>query len=152
MYFSKLFYKIHECIYLIKIHYLVILIFWLFKMIDNSISYPTKQIWINFELYFESYEFYNFYEFSRTFLNLINSIFYFKIIKKNKKRDLFTARWCGRAKPRGDAWTCVRVTRGHVCVMCVRDVYVWHTCVCVTHVRVINKWVEASAIGFKLTC
>ena len=29
-------------------------------MIDYSISDPTKQIWINLELYFESYEFYNF--------------------------------------------------------------------------------------------
>ena len=29
-------------------------------MIDDSIFYPKKQIWINFELYFESYEFSNF--------------------------------------------------------------------------------------------
>ena len=29
-------------------------------MIDYSILNPTKQIWINLELYFESYEFYNF--------------------------------------------------------------------------------------------
>ena len=29
-------------------------------MIDNLISYPMKQIWINLELYFESYEFSNF--------------------------------------------------------------------------------------------
>ena len=29
-------------------------------MIDNLISDPTKQIWINLELYFESYEFSNF--------------------------------------------------------------------------------------------
>ena len=26
-------------------------------MIDNSISDPKKQIWINLELYFESYDF-----------------------------------------------------------------------------------------------
>ena len=31
-----------------------------FKIIDYSILNPTKQIWINLELYFESYEFYNF--------------------------------------------------------------------------------------------
>ena len=37
-------------------------------MIDNSISDPKKQIWINMELYFESYEFSNFYEFSRIFV------------------------------------------------------------------------------------
>ena len=29
-------------------------------MIDNLISYQMKQIWINLELYFECYEFYNF--------------------------------------------------------------------------------------------
>ena len=29
-------------------------------MIDYSILNLTKQIWINLELYFESYEFYNF--------------------------------------------------------------------------------------------
>ena len=29
-------------------------------MIDNLISDPMKKIWINLELYFESYEFYNF--------------------------------------------------------------------------------------------
>ena len=46
-------------------------------MIDNSISDPTKQIWINLELYFESYEFYNFSEFSRIFLNLFKAIFDF---------------------------------------------------------------------------
>ena len=52
-------------------------------MMDNLISDPTQQIWINLDLYFESYEFFNFYEFPRIFLNLFNSIFYFKIIKKN---------------------------------------------------------------------
>ena len=31
-----------------------------FIMIDNSISDPTKQIWINLKLYFKSYEFSNF--------------------------------------------------------------------------------------------
>ena len=30
-----------------------------FKMIDNLISDPTKQIWINLELCFKSYEFSN---------------------------------------------------------------------------------------------
>ena len=29
-------------------------------MIDYSILNPTKQIWTNLELYFESYELYNF--------------------------------------------------------------------------------------------
>ena len=28
-------------------------------MIDYSISYPTKKIWTNLKLYFESYDFYN---------------------------------------------------------------------------------------------
>ena len=57
MYFYKF---IHEFIYLIKIHSLNILIFWFFIMIAYSISDPTKQIWTNLELYFESYDFYNF--------------------------------------------------------------------------------------------
>ena len=50
-------------------------------MIVNSISYPTKQIWINLELYFESYEFSNFLEFFRIYLNLFKPIFDFKRIK-----------------------------------------------------------------------
>ena len=37
-------------------------------MIDNSIFDPTKQIWINLELYFESYEI------STIFLNLFKAI------------------------------------------------------------------------------
>ena len=44
-------------------------------MIDNSIYDPTKQIWINLELKFESYEFFRF------FLNLFKPIFDFE---KNK--------------------------------------------------------------------
>ena len=40
-------------------------------MIDYSISDPTKQIWINLELYFKSYDFYNLYEFSRIFSEFI---------------------------------------------------------------------------------
>ena len=39
-------------------------------MIDYSISDSTKQIWLNLELYFESYDFYNFIEFSGIFLIL----------------------------------------------------------------------------------
>ena len=46
-------------------------------MIDYSISDPKKQIWINLELYFESYDFYNFKEFSRICLNLFRFIFNF---------------------------------------------------------------------------
>ena len=46
-------------------------------MIDYSISDPTKQIWFNLELYFESYDFYNLQEFSRIFLNLFRFIFDF---------------------------------------------------------------------------
>ena len=36
-------------------------------MIDNLIFYPTKQIWINLELYIESNEFSNFQGFSQFF-------------------------------------------------------------------------------------
>ena len=46
-------------------------------MIDYSILNPTKQIWLNLELYFESYDFSNFIEFSRIFLILFKFIFYF---------------------------------------------------------------------------
>ena len=44
-------------------------------MIDYSISDPTKHIWLNLELYFESYDFYNFIEFSVIFLILFKFIF-----------------------------------------------------------------------------
>ena len=37
-------------------------------MIDNLIYDPKKLIWINLELYFESYEFSNVLGFSRIFL------------------------------------------------------------------------------------
>ena len=47
-------------------------------MIDNLIFDPTKQIWINLELYFECYEFYiflgNFWNFSDFFMNLFRFI------------------------------------------------------------------------------
>ena len=46
-------------------------------MIDYSISDPKKQISINLELYFESYDFYNFIEFYGIFLNLFIFIFDF---------------------------------------------------------------------------
>ena len=46
-------------------------------MIDYSISDPTKQIWLNLELYFESYDFYNFMEFCEIFLILFKFIFDF---------------------------------------------------------------------------
>ena len=38
-------------------------------MIDNLISNPMKEIWINLELYCESYEFSNFLGFFQLFLN-----------------------------------------------------------------------------------
>ena len=47
-------------------------------MIDYSISDPTKQIWLNLELYFEIYDFYNFIEFSGIFLILFRFIFILK--------------------------------------------------------------------------
>ena len=46
-------------------------------MIDNSFFDPTNQIWINLELYFESYEFSNFSEFFGISLNLFKAIFDF---------------------------------------------------------------------------
>ena len=44
-------------------------------MIDYLIFDPTKKIWTNLELYFESYDFYNFKEFFGIFLNLFKFIF-----------------------------------------------------------------------------
>ena len=62
----------HECINLINIYSLIILIIWPFIMIDYSISDPKKQIWINLELHFESYDFYNFLEFFWIYLDLFS--------------------------------------------------------------------------------
>ena len=45
-------------------------------MIDNLIFDQMKEIWINLELYFESYEFSNFLDFSRFFLK------FFEILRK----------------------------------------------------------------------
>ena len=53
-------------------------------MVDNLIFYLTKQIWIDLELYFESYEFSNIYEF-RIFLEFfLIHLKLFSIFKKNK--------------------------------------------------------------------
>ena len=46
-------------------------------MIYYSISDPTKQIWLNLELYFESYDFSNFIEFSGIFMILFKVYFWF---------------------------------------------------------------------------
>ena len=51
-------------------------------MIDNLILDQMKEIWINLELYFESYEFSNFQGFFQIFLNLFLSL---KRLKKLKK-------------------------------------------------------------------
>ena len=48
-------------------------------MIDNLISDQMKQIWINLELYFESYEFSNFSKFSNFFEFLMNFSGFFRI-------------------------------------------------------------------------
>ena len=64
-------------------------------MIDYSIMNPTKQIWINLELYFESYDFYKFIEFSGNFseFNLIyfRIFFIFNLNKKWEKGGLTCA-------------------------------------------------------------
>ena len=52
--------KKNECIFEIEMYPLVIYNIWLFRMIDNLISDPMKQIWINLELYFKRYEISNF--------------------------------------------------------------------------------------------
>ena len=45
-------------------------------MLDSIVN-PAKKIWLNLELYFESYDFSNFIEFSGIFLILIKFIFDF---------------------------------------------------------------------------
>ena len=116
-------------------------------MIDYSIFDPTKQIWINLEFYFKSYDFYNFEDFFGIFLNLFNCIFGFKLIKKNKKGVLYyhaltwqsEAMWQLTSMCLCDMWTRVCVC---VCVTCVRDVCAWHACVCVTRAQTY-KWVRS---------
>ena len=43
----------------------------MFRMIDNLISDQMKEIWINLELYFESYEFSNFSGFFQIFYDFL---------------------------------------------------------------------------------
>ena len=71
-------------------------------MIDYAILNPKKQIWLNLELYFTSYDFSNFIEFYGIFLNLFDFYFdfqIFKLIKKGAKMGVlsrvYTWRWCG---------------------------------------------------------
>ena len=73
----------------------------------------------------------NFLEF---LLTLFSSIFYFKIIQKNKK---------GLLLPRADmaershVVTRGRAAHGHVCLTCVRNVCAWHACVHDTCARLL---------------
>ena len=77
-------------------------------MIDYSILNPTEQIWLNLELYFKSYEFYNFlgifWNFYEFILIYFRFFLMFKIIKKMQK-------WGYVA--RGPMWMW-RGTQGHV--------------------------------------
>ena len=50
-----------------------------------------KEIWINLELYFESYEFSNFRDFFWIFLNLFSIFKVLKTIKKGKKGLFYRA-------------------------------------------------------------
>ena len=65
-----------------------------------------KEIWINLELYFESYEFSNFRDFFIDFSEFIFEFSEFKIIKKRARRGLVFARthvdatWHGRPRAR----------------------------------------------------
>ena len=83
-----------------------------------------KEIWINLELYFESYEFSNFRDFFGFFLNLFSIFKYEKQLKKAKNGVYFCVgpTWMRRgtqghvAEPRGPtralAWR--NVTRIHI--------------------------------------
>ena len=89
-------------------------------MIDYSISDQTKQIWINLQLYFESYDLYNFIEFSGIFLNLFRFIFNFYLIKIIKK----LAKWVHLS--REPTWM-RRGMQGHVALPRGRTrVPAWH--------------------------
>ena len=77
-----------------------------------------KKIWINLELYFESYEFSNFRDFFQIFQNLFLDFKLLKRIKKGGKKGVFSrgthvdATW--HARPRG------RATRTHTSACVVR--------------------------------
>ena len=60
LYFLKLKSLKNKCIFEMKIKNLIIYLFWIFRMTDNLILDQMKEIWINLELYFKSYEFSNF--------------------------------------------------------------------------------------------
>ena len=66
-----------------------------------------KEIWINLELYFESYEFSNFRDFFQIFLNLFSIFKVLKTMKKGQKGVILSRRthvdatW--HARPRGKA-------------------------------------------------
>ena len=78
-------------------------------MIDNSISDQMKEIWIDLNLYFESYEFSKFQRFFWIFLNFFLSLNRLKQLKKGKKGVYFCVgpTWMRRgmqghmAEPRG---------------------------------------------------
>ena len=65
-----------------------------------------KEIWINLELYFERYDFYNFNGFFWTFPDFYDFIFYLKTFKINKKMQIARGSHAGatwHARPRGRA-------------------------------------------------
>ena len=65
-----------------------------------------KEIWINLELYFKRYDFYNFRDFFWIFPDFYDFIFYLKKFKINKKMQKARGSHAGatwHARPRGRA-------------------------------------------------
>ena len=119
-------------------------------MIDNSISDPKNKFELIWSCILKVMIFRNFKNFLKFFWIYLIVFFILKWLKRIKKWVYITARWRDGALPSGDVWMCVCVTRGHTCV-CVRDVFAWHACVCVTCMHGIINGLGASIIGFKLT-
>ena len=74
-----------------------------------------KEIWINLELYFESYEFSNFRDFLQIFMNLFSIFKVLKTMKKWQKRGYFIARDpCGCDVARKATWQSHADPREHL--------------------------------------
>ena len=139
--FIKLFYKIHECIKLIKIYSLSILIIWLFIMTDYSISDPKNKFELIWSCILKVMIFTIFIEFSGIFPELKWIYFEFlsfKLIKKSQTGVYFVrvhmdASW--HARP-----------RGHACLPAWRGCDTW-THIYIYYIVLYNMYIGLPIIG-----
>ena len=99
-------------------------------MIDYLIYDLNKQIWINLEFYFESYEFSNFHRFLKNFSEFILELFGFLKIKDIKKSTFYCTLTWQLTRQRSDVSSHGDVYTRHVAHVCARVCTRVRVCAC----------------------